>query len=107
MLEHLNAVGNSPFVIGMMMLLMNVGSRFIVHEFSPNDEEYTQNVLLRRITIFTVCFVATKDIVVSMVLTAAFVVLAGGLFRGKSGVSREGMKNRESVPLPLDGSIHF
>jgi hypothetical protein len=106
MLEHLNAIGNSPFVIGIMMLLMNIGSRFIVHEFSSNEEEYTQNVMLRRITIFTVCFVATKDIVVSVVLTAAFVVLAGGLFRGKSSISTEGMQNKKE-PNPLDSNIHF
>lgn len=77
----------------MMMLLLNVGSRFITHEFSHDDKEYSQNLLLRRLSIFAVCFVGTRDIVTSILLTAAFVIVAGGLFRGKGPFAREGMEN--------------
>jgi hypothetical protein len=76
-----------------MMLLLNIGSRFITHEYSDNDEEYRQNILLRRLAIFAACFVGTRNIVTSVLLTAGFVVIAGGLFRGKSTYAREGMKN--------------
>ena len=78
---------------GIMMLLLNVGSRYITHEMSSNDDEYSQNIFLRRIAVFAVCFVGTRDILLSILLTAGFVVLAGGLFRGKGEESREGMKN--------------
>lgn len=93
MLEHINAIGTSPFFLGIMMLLLNVGSRFITHELSADDKEYSQNILLRRLTIFAVCFVGTRDIVTSILLTAGFVIIAGGLFRGKGPFSREGMEN--------------
>ena len=93
MIEHINYVGTSPFFIGIMMLLLNVGSRYITHEFSHDDKEYSQNILLRRLSIFAVCFVGTRDIVTSILLTAAFVIVAGGLFRGKGPFSREGMEN--------------
>jgi hypothetical protein len=97
MIAYINKIGNSPFLIGMMMILMNVGSRFIAHEFSDDDNEYSQNILIRRLTIFAVCFVGTRDVVTSVLLTAAFVVIAGGLFRGKGPFSREGMSNSDSV----------
>jgi hypothetical protein len=93
MLKHINTIASSPFTIGIMILLTNVASRYIVHEFSTNDEEYGQNILLRRIAVFAVCFVGTRDLVVSLLLTAGFVVLAGGLFRGSSVYAREGMDN--------------
>jgi hypothetical protein len=93
MIDYMNRVCASPFFIGIMMLLLNVGSRYITHEFSDDDKEYSQNILLRRLTIFAVCFVGTRDIVTSILLTAAFVVVAGGLFRGKGPFSREGMAN--------------
>jgi len=93
MLDHINAVATSPFTIGMMLLLTNIASRYIVHEFSANDEEYGNNILLRRLAVFAVCFVGTRDLVVSIILTAGFVVLAGGIFRGKSEYAREGMHN--------------
>ena len=82
---------------GIMMLLLNVGSRYITHEMSDDEEEYHQNILLRRIAVFAVCFVGTRDILLSILLTAGFVILAGGLFRGKGEASREGMKNPDLV----------
>ena len=99
MLKHINAIASSPFTIGIMILLTNVASRYIVHEFSTNDEEYGQNILLRRVAVFAVCFVGTRDLVVSLLLTAGFVVLAGGLFRGKSVYAREGLHNSPDSDL--------
>jgi hypothetical protein len=93
MIDGINRVANSPFFIGVMLLLLNVGSRFIAHELSDDDEEYSKNILLRRMAIFAACFVGTHDVVTSVLLTAAFVVIAGGLFRGKGPFSREGMTN--------------
>jgi hypothetical protein len=92
-LTLLQYIETSPFFAGIMMLLLNIGSRYITHEYSSNDEEYRQNILLRRITIFAVCFIGTRNILVSIILTAAFVVLSTGLFRGKSEYAREGMKS--------------
>jgi len=95
MIDHLErAVGflnqNNLFA-GIMMLLLNVGSRYIVHEFSDDDKEYRENILIRRICIFAVCFVGTKDVYTSIILTAGFIIITGGLFRGKGEASREGM----------------
>ncbi len=95
MIEQLKVLTSSPFFIGMMLLLLNVGSRYITHEFSNDDKEYSENILLRRLAIFAVCFVGTRELVVSILLTAAFVVMAGGLFRGKGPVSREGMEMKK------------
>lgn len=94
-LHHVHhAVGflntNTVFA-GIMLLLLNVGSRFIVDELSHDDKQYSQNLILRRLSIFAVCFIGTKDMVTSIILTAAFVVLSAGLFRGKGPFSREGM----------------
>ena len=101
MLEYINALATSPFFIGVSILLLNVGSRFITHEFSADDKEYRENILLRRLAVFAACFMGTRDIVTSVLLTAAFVVIAGGLFRGKGPFSREGMENQE---LPMRAS---
>lgn len=90
-LTLLQYVETSPFFAGIMMLLLNIGSRYITHEYSSNDEEYRQNILLRRLAIFAVCFIGTRSVVVSIILTAAFIILSAGLFRGKSDYAREGM----------------
>lgn len=83
------------FFIGIMMLVLNIGSRYIVHEFSDDDEEYRQNIILRRVAIFAACFVGTRDLFVSLVLTAVFVVISTGIYHSKSIYAREGMSNEE------------
>lgn len=75
------------------MLLLNIGSRYITHEYSEHDDEYMQNIVLRRFAIFAACFVGTRSIITSVLLTAGFVILAAGIFRGKSTYAREGMNN--------------
>ena len=42
----LQLFNSNPYFIGIMMLVLNIGSRHIVHEFSDDDEEYSQNILL-------------------------------------------------------------
>lgn len=87
MLEVLNT---NKFILGMAMILLNIGSRHLVDELSTTPEEYDRNIVLRRAAIFAVCFVGTRDVIVSLLLTAAFVILAQGVSRR----SREGMRNR-------------
>jgi hypothetical protein len=91
------ALNTSTFFIGIMMLLLNLGSRYIVNELADNDDEYRKYILVRRLAVFAVCFVGTRDIVVSIVLTAAFIVLSTGIFHGKSVYAREGMSNQSLV----------
>jgi hypothetical protein len=114
MIEYIENMASSPFFIGIMLLVMNVGSRFITHELSGDDKEYSENILLRRIAIFAACFLGTRNLVVSLLLTAAFVVIAGGLFRGKGPFSREGlinpdhkMRSQAGLPMNVDQPGYF
>jgi len=90
---YIQYVEASPMFAGIMMLLLNIGSRYITHEYSDNDEEYMQNIVLRRFAIFAACFIGTRSIITSVLLTAGFVILSAGIFRGKSSYAREGMNN--------------
>jgi hypothetical protein len=89
--RYLDALNNNKFFIGVMMILLNIGSRHLVDEFSGSEEEYNRNILLRRIAIFAVCFIATRDIVTSTLLTAGYVIIAMGVSRR----SAEGMANQK------------
>jgi hypothetical protein len=96
-------LNENTFFAGIMLLLLNVGSRYIVDEFSNDPIQYSQNIFLRRLCIFAVCFVGTKDLITSLILTSGFVILASGIFRGKEQ-SREGMKNKLSINTMYDPS---
>lgn len=94
-LLNFNALNDNKFFLGGMLLLLNIGSRYLVDEYSTNPDEYDRNLVLRRLAVFAVCFVGTRDIVTSLLLTSAFVILAQGVSRR----SREGMRNeKEAAP---------
>ncbi len=62
-------------------------------ELSTNPDEYNRNLVLRRIAVFAVCFVGTRDLVTSLLLTAGFIIIAQGV----SSKSREGMENKQKL----------
>ncbi len=94
-MDVLGALNDNKFFVGIMLLVLNLGSRHLVDEFSTNPEEYSRNLVLRRLAIFAVCFVGTRDILVSIVLTAAFIIISTGI----SLKNREGMENKKVDPI--------
>ena len=80
-LEFLNT---NKYFTGIMMILLNLGSRYIPLEISKSQENFLSSVWVRRLLVFTIVFIATRDIKVSLLLTLMFVILITGLFNGKS-----------------------
>ena len=68
------------------MILMNLGSKYIALELSETQEEFLSNIVIRRIVIFVVAFIATRDIIISLVLTGVFILLVSGLFNDNSNL---------------------
>ncbi len=95
----LEIVNDSKLFLGIVMIVLNIGSRYLVDEFSVNPDDYTRNIILRRIAIFAVCFAATRDIITSLILTAGFIIIASGV----SSKSREGMANQKKVEVKNSG----
>jgi len=58
------------------MLLLNVGSRYVELGFSKTQEQALRNGLGREIFILAVVFIGTRDIVTSILMTAAFIILS-------------------------------
>jgi hypothetical protein len=77
-------VNSSKFAIGIAMIMFNIGSKYLVIDMSKTQEQFFKNVIIRRVTIFCIFFVATRDVIVSLVLTSVFVILALGLFNERS-----------------------
>ena len=66
------------------MLLLNVGAKYVDLRFSKTQEQALRNGLAREMIIFAIVFMATHDIISSLLLTGAFVVLADYLFNDHS-----------------------
>lgn len=84
LLNTVQSLNTSKYFAGMLILLLNLGSRFLVMELSESQEQLLSNKIIRRFIIFTVVFVSTRDVMVSFVVTAVFIILVSGIFNENS-----------------------
>jgi hypothetical protein len=82
-----DSLNQSKYFAGIMMLVLNLGSKYITMELSESQDELLKNKIIRRFLVFTVVFVATRDILVSLILTGIFIILVSGLFNENSSYS--------------------
>ena len=82
----LATLNNSKYFTGMMMILLNIGSRFVEIKFSDSTEAFIKYNIAREVIIFTIAWMGTRDIIVSIILTACFVILAEFLLNNKSNL---------------------
>nr|QDY52278.1 hypothetical protein 5_75 [Mimiviridae sp. ChoanoV1] len=84
--QKIHNLNNSKVFAGILMILMNLGSKYIALELSETQEEFLSNIVIRRIVIFVVAFIATRDIIISLTLTGVFILLVSGLFNDNSNL---------------------
>jgi len=82
----LQIFNSNPYFIGIMMLILNLGGRFINLEVTKNQELFLQRPWVRRILIFVVLFVATRSLHVAFWTTVVVVLLLGYLFNENSAM---------------------
>ncbi len=81
---QLKALNNSRFFAGMVMIMLNIGSKYITIELSKSQEQYLRNSIARQMLIFAISWMGSRDIITALALTAIFNVLTQHLFNEKS-----------------------
>jgi hypothetical protein len=103
-------INTNPYFIGLMMLLLNLGGRFLGLEMSKEQEKVFQHPWVRRALFFTVLFVATRNIMVAFVMTIFVVLFISILFNenssfylGKSIMASEETVAKDETAGPASG----
>jgi len=79
-------LNNSKFFAGIVMIMLNVGSKFISIQFSKSTEEYLKYSVTKQLLVFAMAWMGTRDIYTAIMLTAAFVILSDHLFNEESSL---------------------
>jgi hypothetical protein len=82
--HYLRHVNESKFVIGIAMILLNIGSKYVDFKFTKSQEQLLRNGIAREMLIFTIVFMGTRDILYAILLTAAFIILSQYVFNEQS-----------------------
>ena len=81
---YINNLNTNKYFMGIMMILLNLGSRYIFLELGKSHDIFFNNKIVRRALIFTIFFVATRDIIASILLSIFFIIFFLELTHEKS-----------------------
>ena len=78
--DSLSCINENKYMIGITMIMLNIGARFIIDELDDDLRKLVSNTFIRRVVIFCSFFMATKDLFTAIVLTIIFVILINEVF---------------------------
>jgi hypothetical protein len=78
------SINSNPYFIGIMMVLLNIGGRFLSLEISKEQEKFLSSPLIRRFLLFAVLFVGTRNVLIAGCLTIILILLIAYLFNENS-----------------------
>ena len=106
--HYLGRLNNSKFFAGIIMIMLNIGSKYITIELSKSQEEYLKNNVGRQILIFAISWMGSRDILTALALTAIFTVLTNHLFNEESEyciIPKKYRKYEHLLDLDKDGNV--
>lgn len=83
MIEFLNIFNNSKILAGLCIILMNLGSRYIISDLGIIHNKILSSELFKKLIIFAIFFVATRDIMISFMLTISYILIIDGILHEK------------------------
>ena len=93
--NYLGYLNNSKFFAGLVMIMLNIGSKYVTVELSKSQEAYLKNSVGRQLLIFAISWMGSRDILIALALTAIFTVLTDHLFNEESPMCVIPMKYRQ------------
>lgn len=107
----------NPYFIGLMMLILNLGGRFLAMEITKGQEQFLSHPAIRRALIFVVLFIATRNLVIAFWLWLIIVLSLGYLFnensafcvlgRGGRAGSKCASRSEDAPPKPTDQEMNI
>ena len=80
------SVNQSKIFAGIIMILINIGTKFISIKFSKSCEIYLQNAINKHILIFAMAWLGTRDIYTAFILSTGFILLSDYFFNEESNM---------------------
>jgi hypothetical protein len=96
-------LSENKLFIGFVMVIVNVGARFIIEELSDEHRAIVKGELFRKIVIFCSVFMATRDIIIALTVTIVFVILINEILGTEK--KEKDNQNKSSAKQELDKKI--
>tara|TARA_B100001094_G_C17525379_1_gene482071 strand:+ start:113 stop:487 length:375 start_codon:yes stop_codon:yes gene_type:complete len=105
---RLDQLSENKIFIGLIMIMVNMGARFLIEELSDDHREIIKSPYFRKIVIFCSVFMATRDIGVAILVTLIFTILMNEILKDdskKTTIDDSTKNNKNSAKQELDKKI--
>jgi hypothetical protein len=82
--NYVNMLNNSKLFAGLMIIILNIASKFVTIKLSKSMEAYLKYTFSRQILVFAIAWMGTRDIYIAITITIVFVFLMDFLFNEES-----------------------
>jgi hypothetical protein len=84
--NQIQAVNDSKIFAGLMIIVLNVVSRFVNINLSKSMESYLKYTVSRQLLVFSIAWMGTRDIYIATFITVCFIILSEYLFNEDSAL---------------------
>jgi hypothetical protein len=82
--NQIQLINNSKIFAGLMIIILNIASRFVQINLSKTMEAYLKYTFSKQILVFAITWVGTRDIYIAFLITILFIVCSEYLFNENS-----------------------
>jgi len=82
--EQIKSINDSKIFAGLMIITLNVVSRFVNIKLSKTMESYLKFTLSKQLLVFTIAWMGSRDIYIALIVTASFILFTEYLFNEDS-----------------------
>jgi hypothetical protein len=82
--NQIQALNNSKIFAGLMIITLNIVSKFVNIKLSKTMESYLKYTFSKQILVFAIAWMGTRDIYIALIITFIFVVCMEYLFHEDS-----------------------
>jgi len=90
-------LNGNKYMLGLMILLINLGARYIGNEVGEFMHKVLNHKFSRRFLIFLVLWMGTRDLVVAGVITIGFILIVNTIFNENSSLCILPVTNESTI----------
>ena len=82
--DHIKVVNDSKIFAGIMIIILNISSKFVNVKLSKTMESYLKNTFSRQLLVFAIAWMGTRDIYVALLIVIIFTICIDVLWNEQS-----------------------
>ena len=82
--NNINSINDSKIFAGMMIITLNIASKFVTIKLSKTMESYLKYTFSKQILVFVIAWMGTRNIYIALIVTTIFIICMDFLFNEES-----------------------